>query len=73
MWLAVQKRNHRLQNRKEEMAKYKCTIDDVDMEHINQFNLTFDAENESDAESQAMIEVKQNLQDYIVINAEKKD
>ena len=59
--------------RKEEMAKYKCTIDDVDMEHINQFNLTFDAENESDAESQAMIEVKQNLQDYIVINAEKKD
>ena len=49
------------------MAKYKCTIDDVDMEHINQFNLTFDAE------SQAMIEVKQNLQDYIVINAEKKD
>jgi len=55
------------------MAKYKCTIDDVDMEHINRFNLTFDAENESDAESQAMIEVKQNLQDYIVINAEKKD
>ena len=55
------------------MAKYKCTIDDVDMEHINQFNQNFDAENESDAESQAMIEVKQNLQDYIVINAEKKD
>jgi len=44
--------------------KYKCTID-VDESHVKRFDLTFEAEDEQDAEAQALMEVKQNLHDYV--------
>ena len=48
--------------------KYKCTID-VDESHIKRFDLTFEAEDEEDAEAQALMEVKQNLHDYVFFKA----
>ena len=52
--------------------KYKCTID-VDENHVKRFNLTFEAEDEQDAEAQALTEVKQNLHDYVTVYTEKKE
>ena len=58
--------------RKKKMTKkYKCTID-VDKEHVERFDLTFEAEDEADAEAQALTEVKQNLHDYVTVCAEEK-
>ena len=42
------------------MKKYRCTLD-VDKEWIDNFNLVFNTEDENDAKTLAMIEVKQNL------------
>ena len=50
--------------------KYKCTID-VDESHVKRFDLTFEAEDEEDAEAQALMEVKQNLHDYVTVCAEE--
>ena len=59
--------------RKKKMTKkYKCTID-VDESHVKRFDLTFEAEDEQDAEAQALMEVKQNLHDYITVCAEEED
>ena len=52
--------------------KYKCTID-VDKSHVKRFDLTFEAEDEADAEAQALMEVKQNLHDYVTGCAEEKE
>ena len=52
--------------------KYKCTID-VDESHVKRFDLTFEAEDEQDAEAQALMEVKQNLHDYVTVCAEEED
>ena len=51
--------------------KYKCTID-VDKSHVKRFDLTFEAEDEADAEAQALMEVKQNLHDYITVYTDEK-
>ena len=40
---------------------------------IKNFDLTFDAEDEQDAESQAMMEVKMNLGDYITAYADEEE
>ena len=52
------------------MAKFKCTLE-PDEEHIKRFNLTFECDDEEDAECQALIEVKQNASDYFTINVEE--
>ena len=39
------------------MKKYRVQLD-VDKEWVERFDLTFDAEDEQDAESQALVEVK---------------
>ena len=46
------------------MTKYKVSLS-VDKNWIDRFDLTFEADSEHEAESMAMIEVKQNLSDYI--------
>ena len=48
------------------MPKYKVTLD-VDKNWIDNFNLTFDVPDENHAEAAAMVEVKQNLHDYIMV------
>jgi hypothetical protein len=48
------------------MPKYRCTLD-VDKEWVDRFNLIFDVDDEQDAESEAMIQVKENLSDYITV------
>ena len=59
--------------RKKKMTKkYKCTID-VDESHVKRFDLTFEAEDEQDAEAQALMEVKQNLHDYVTVYAEEEE
>ncbi len=50
--------------------KYKVTLD-VDQEWLKNFDLTFEAENELDAEAQALTEVKMNLSDYITAYADE--
>ena len=52
------------------MKKYRISLE-VDIEHVKRFDLTFDAESEQDAETQAMIEVKQNVNDYITAYADE--
>ncbi len=52
------------------MKKYRVQLD-VDKEWVERFDLTFDAEDEQDAESQALVEVKMNLSDYITAYAEE--
>ena len=52
--------------------KYKCTID-VDKEHVKRFDLTFEAEDEQDAAAQALMEVKQNLHDYVTVYTDEKE
>ena len=54
------------------MKKYRCTLD-VDKEWIDNFNLVFNTEDENDAKTLAMIEVKQNLHDYITVYADLED
>ena len=54
------------------MKKYRCTLD-VDIEWIDNFNLVFNTEDENDAKTLAMIEVKQNLHDYITVYADLED
>ena len=54
------------------MKKYRWTLD-VDKEWIDNFNLVFNTEDENDAKTLAMIEVKQNLHDYITVYADLED
>ena len=54
------------------MKKYRCTLD-VDKEWIDNFNLVFNTEDENHAETLAMIEVKQNLHDYITVYVDLED
>ena len=59
-------------NKKEKMKKYKVSLE-VDKEWVKNFDLTFDAEDEQDAEAQAMVEVKMNLSDYITAYADEEE
>ena len=52
--------------------KYRVSLS-VDEEHVKRFDLTFDAEDEQDAEEQAMMEVKQYLGDYITAYADEEE
>ena len=54
------------------MKKYRVSIE-VDEEWVKRFDLTFDAEDEQDAEAQAMMEVKMNLGDYITAYADEEE
>ena len=54
------------------MKKYRLQLE-VDKEWVERFDLTFDAESEQDAESQALVEVKMNLSDYITAYAEESE
>lgn len=49
---------------------YKVTID-IDTEWVKNFGLIFKASSEAEAESNALVEVKQNLTDYITAYAEE--
>ena len=53
------------------MAKYRVQLT-VDKDWVDRFDLTFEAADEQEAEAQAMVEVKQNLRDYIRAHAEEK-
>jgi hypothetical protein len=52
------------------MKKFKVSLS-VDQDWVNQFNLVYEAENESEAESLALMEVSQNLSDYFTAEAEE--
>ena len=52
--------------------KYRESLS-VDEAHVKRFDLTFDAEDEQDAEGQAMMEVKQYLGDYITAYADEEE
>ena len=52
------------------MKKFKVSLS-VDQDWVNQFNLVYEAENESEAESLALMEVSQNLSDYFTTEAEE--
>jgi len=54
------------------MPKYRCTLD-VDKEWVDNFNLVFDADSEQEAETEAMIEVKQNIHDYITVYVDEEE
>ena len=54
------------------MKKYRVSLE-VDKEWVKNFDLTFDADSEQDAETQAMVEVKMNLGDYITAYADEED
>ena len=54
------------------MKKYRVSLE-VDKEWVKNFDLTFDADSEQDAETQAMVEVKQNLSDYLTAYAEEEE
>ena len=54
------------------MKKYRVSLQ-VDKEWVENFDLTFDAEDEQDAASQAMMEVKMNLGDYITAYADEEE
>ena len=45
------------------MKKYRVSLE-VDKEWVKNFDLTFDAVDEQDAEAQAFVQIKQNLGDY---------
>ena len=53
------------------MAKYRVQLT-VDKDWVDRFDLTFEAANEQEAEAHAIVEVKQNLRDYIRAHAEEK-
>ena len=52
--------------------KYRVSLE-VATEHVKRFDLTFDAEDEQDAEAQALMEVKQNLHDYVTVYVDEED
>ena len=52
------------------MKKFKVSLS-VDQDWVDQFNLVYEAENESEAESLALMEVSQNLSDYFTAEAEE--
>jgi hypothetical protein len=52
--------------------KYRVSLT-VDKSWVNRFDLVFEAEDEQDAEAQAMVEVKQNLRDYIRAHADEEE
>ena len=54
------------------MKKYRVSLE-VDKEWVKNFDLTFDAADEQDAEAQAMVEVKMNIGDYITAYADEED
>jgi len=54
------------------MKKFRVSIE-VDEQHVKRFDLIFDAEDEQDAEAQAMAEVKTNLGDYITAFADEEE
>ena len=54
------------------MKKYRVSLE-VDKEWVKNFDLTFNAVDEQDAEAQAMVEVKMNLGDYITAYADEED
>ena len=54
------------------MKKYRVSLE-VDKKWVKNFDLTFDAVDEQDAEAQAMVEVKMNLGDYITAYADEED
>ena len=51
--------------------KYRCTLS-VDKEWVSNFNLVFDVGDEQDAEAEAMIQVKENLSDYITVYVDEE-
>ena len=53
------------------MKTFKVSLS-VDQDWVNQFNLVYEAENESEAESLALMEVSQNLSDYFIAEAEEE-
>ena len=53
------------------MKKFKVSLS-VDQDWVNQFNMVYEAENESEAESLALMEVSQNLSDYFTAEAEEE-
>ena len=53
------------------MPKYRCTLS-VDKDWVDRFNLVFDVDDEQDAESEAMIQVKENLSDYITVYVDEE-
>ena len=53
------------------MPKYRCTLS-VDKEWVSNFNLVFDVGDEQDAEAEAMIQVKENLSDYITVYVDEE-
>ena len=57
--------------RRDNMKKYRVSLE-VDKEWVKNFDLTFDAVDEQDAEAQAMVEVKMNLGDYITAYADEE-
>ena len=63
---------HSTQAERGQMKKYRVQLE-VDKEWVKRFDLTFDAESEQDAESQALVEVKMNLSDYITAYAEESE
>ena len=54
------------------MKKYRVSLE-VDQYWVDKFDLVFTAEDKEDAETQAIIEVKQNLNDYITAYADEED
>ena len=58
-------------SRRDNMKKYRVSLE-VDKEWVKNFDLTFDAVDEQDAEAQAMVEVKMNLGDYITAYADEE-
>ena len=54
------------------MKKYRVSLE-VDKEWVKNFDLVIEAEDEQGAEMEAMIEVKQNLSDYITDYAEEEE
>ena len=54
------------------MKKYRVSLE-VDKEWVKNFDLVIEAEDEQEAEAEAMVEVKQNLGDYLTAYAEEEE
>ena len=52
------------------MKKYRCRLI-PDKDWIKKFDLTFEAENENEASSEALIQIKQNLTDYFNVDVDE--
>ena len=48
------------------MKKYRVSLE-VDKEWVKNFDLTFDAVDEQDAEAQAMVEVKMSFTQWVIV------